>query len=133
MKHATEEGLLPITDLLDEIRREARVKERGTGIFYSRGKAFLHFHEDPRGIFADIRGPDDWERFAVSDQPGQASLLARMFALLPNSAKGWVIVIDHFNLPVADLRPARSAHGPGRWERRKNFTNPLARRGPEVR
>ena len=39
-------------------------------------------------IFADIRGPDDWERFAVSDQPGQASLLARMFALLPNSAKG---------------------------------------------
>jgi hypothetical protein len=88
MKHATDEGLLPITDLLDEIRREARVKERGTGIFYSRGKAFLHFHEDPRGIFADIRGPDDWERFAVSDQPGQASLLARMFALLPNSAKG---------------------------------------------
>jgi hypothetical protein len=88
MKHATEEGLLPITDLLDEIRREARVKERGTGIFYSRGKAFLHFHEDPRGIFADIRGPDDWERFAVSDQPGQTSLLARMFALLPNSAKG---------------------------------------------
>jgi len=59
MKHATEEGLRPITDLLDEIRREARVKERLTGIFYSRGKAFLHFHEDPRGIFAEgIRTPD---------------------------------------------------------------------------
>jgi hypothetical protein len=59
MKHATEEGLRPITDLLDEIRREARVKERLTGIFYSRGKAFLHFHEDPRGIFGEgIRTPD---------------------------------------------------------------------------
>jgi hypothetical protein len=84
MKHATKEGLIPIAALLDKIRLDSRVKERGTGVFYRRGKAFLHFHEDPRGIFADIRGPVDWERFAVADRSGQASLLARMSELLSN-------------------------------------------------
>jgi hypothetical protein len=88
MKHATKEGLTPIAGLLDQIRSEARVKERGTGVFYRRGKAFLHFHEDPRGIFADIRGPEDWERFAVSGRSGQRSLLARMLALLSNPGVG---------------------------------------------
>jgi hypothetical protein len=86
MKHATKEGLIPIAGLLDKIRLEARVKERRTGIFYRSGKAFLHFHEDPRGIFADIRGPADWERFAVSDRSGQASLLARLSELLSTLA-----------------------------------------------
>jgi hypothetical protein len=84
MKHATAEDLLPISGLLDKIRREKRIKELTSGIFYWRGKAFLHFHVDPRGIFADLRGPDDWERLAVNDRPGQALLLARMSQLLSN-------------------------------------------------
>ena len=46
MKHATVEDLIPIAGLLDKIRREKRIKERKSGIFYWRGKAFLHFHEN---------------------------------------------------------------------------------------
>jgi hypothetical protein len=44
MKHATEEDLIPIAGLLDKIRCEKCVKERKSGAFYNRGKAFLHLH-----------------------------------------------------------------------------------------
>jgi len=81
MKHATEEDLIPIAGLLDKIRCEKCVKERKSGVFYCRGKAFLHLHEDRRGLFADLRGPD-WERLAVSDRRWQALLLAKMSRLL---------------------------------------------------
>ena len=84
MKHATAEDLIQIAGLLNKIRQEKRIKERTSGIFYWRGKAFLHFHNDPRGLFADLRGPDDWERFAVNDRRGQALLRARMSQLLSN-------------------------------------------------
>jgi hypothetical protein len=86
MKHATVEDLIPIAGLLEKLRREKRIKERKSGIFYRRGKAFLHFHEDPRGLFADLRGPEDWERLAVNDRRGQALLLARMSQLLSHSS-----------------------------------------------
>jgi len=105
MKHATEQALLSIAGLLAEIRRDARVTERRPGIFYSRGKAFLHFHEDPRGLFADIRGPDDWERFAVGDRAGRASLLARMAALLPNAAKSSAKKADKKAVKTRGERP----------------------------
>ena len=85
MKHASAEDLIPIAGLLDKIRREKRIKEPKSGIFYRRGKAFLHFHADPRGLFADLRGPDHWERFAVNDRRGQALLLAKMSQLLSTS------------------------------------------------
>ena len=49
MKHATAEDLIPIASLLDKIRRKKRISEWTFGIFYFRGKAFLHFHRDPRG------------------------------------------------------------------------------------
>jgi hypothetical protein len=81
MKHATEEDLIPIAGLLDKIRCEKRVKERKSGVLYRRGKAFLHFR---RSLFADLRGPDDWERLAVNDRRGQALLLAKMSRLLSN-------------------------------------------------
>ena len=78
MKHATAEDLIPIANLLDKIRREKRISERTFGIFYFRGKAFLHFHRDPRG-------PDEWERLTVNDRRGQALLLTKMSQLLSNS------------------------------------------------
>ena len=88
MKHATAEDLITIAGLLDRIRRERHIKERTSGIFYWRGRAFLHFHNDRRGLFADLRGPDDWERFAINDRRGQALLLARMSQLLSNPGQG---------------------------------------------
>jgi hypothetical protein len=83
MKHATREGLQPILPLLDRVRQVSRLQERSFGRFYAGAKAFLHFHEDPNGLFADLRGPDDWERFPVTEAAQQDALLDRIAALLP--------------------------------------------------
>jgi len=58
--------LKPIKDLIDKLRRLPGIVERKPGIFYARGKAFLHFHEDPMGLFADVKVDNDWERFPVN-------------------------------------------------------------------
>ncbi len=65
MKHATSEAFEQITSLLSGLRRLPHMVERRPGVFYVRGKAFLHFHADPAGIFADIKVRNDWKRFAL--------------------------------------------------------------------
>lgn len=55
MKHAGPQTLATLEPLLAEIRRQPGLVERTPGAFYRRSKAYLHFHEDVRGIFADIK------------------------------------------------------------------------------
>jgi hypothetical protein len=74
MKHATEATLLGLTSLLDELRKRP-MKEKKLGIFYVKSKSFLHFHEDPAGLFADLRVGDEFERFPVNTKVEQAELL----------------------------------------------------------
>lgn len=66
MKHAGPAALDRLEPLLATVRALPGLKEKGRGVFYRGGKAFLHFHEDPAGLFADLRlaGPD-FERFRV--------------------------------------------------------------------
>jgi len=82
MRHARAAALAEIEGLLTTIRRVAALKERGPGIFYLRGKAFLHFHEDPAGLFADLRKDGDWVRFAVNTKAGQQRLVKSITALV---------------------------------------------------
>jgi hypothetical protein len=42
------------------------LKEKTRGIFYHKSAAFLHFHEDAGGLFADLRSNDLFQRFAVN-------------------------------------------------------------------
>jgi hypothetical protein len=65
-----------LNDLLDAVRTHAGLREPRRGVFYRKGKAWLHFHEDPSGLFADLRTGEEWQRFPVSDPAGCASLLA---------------------------------------------------------
>ena len=52
-------------------------------MFYRRSKAFLHFHEDPAGLFADVRNDSgDFDRIKVSDADGQGALLALVAQML---------------------------------------------------
>jgi hypothetical protein len=68
MKHATATALDQIELLLERLRKLNGLSERKRGIFYHRSKAFLHFHEDPSGLYADIRlAGDDFERFKLDD------------------------------------------------------------------
>jgi hypothetical protein len=66
VKHAGDQTLDSLEPLLDEIRGRPGLKEKKRGTFYRRSDAFLHFHEDEAGIFADVKGSEDWERFPVN-------------------------------------------------------------------
>jgi len=77
MKHATSAALDQLEPLLAALRATPGLKERSRGVFYWRSRAFLHFHEDPAGLFADLRNDrGDFDRIAVSDVEGQGALLA---------------------------------------------------------
>jgi len=77
MKHATSVALDELEPLLAQLRALPGLKERSRGVFYRRSKAFLHFHEDPAGLFADVRNDSgDFDRIKVSDGEGQGALLA---------------------------------------------------------
>lgn len=86
MRHARAEALDRLEPLLAKIRRHAALEERSRGVFYRRSRAALHFHEDPAGLFADLRKEGDWQRFAVDTPAEQATLLREMRKQLPSSA-----------------------------------------------
>jgi hypothetical protein len=73
MRHARDADLDRLEDLLAQIRTLPDLKEKKRGIFYRKSRGFLHFHEDPKGMFADISDPD--ERIDVTDPAGQAALM----------------------------------------------------------
>ncbi|PSB34433.1 hypothetical protein [Stenomitos frigidus] len=85
MKHAGDRALDTLTDLLTTIRVVGGLKEKKRGIFYRKAQAFLHFHEDPTGLFADVRQGSDWERCPVNTPEEQTQLLERLAAMLPVS------------------------------------------------
>jgi hypothetical protein len=76
VKHAGGEALARIAPLLDAVRRIAgdALIERKPGTFYRRRDAFLHFHEDPAGLFADLKVQGQWQRCAVGSAGGDAAL-----------------------------------------------------------
>ncbi|ATQ43111.1 hypothetical protein [Caulobacter mirabilis] len=69
MKHAGSRALDRLEPLLERLRALPGLKEKSRGtFFYRRGKAFLHFHEDPTGLHADLRAGDDFDRFRVETE-----------------------------------------------------------------
>ena len=75
MRHARSAALDELEPLLVRLRELDGLVERGRGVFYRRSKAFLHFHEDPSGLHADVRLSTEFERFRVETQAEQDGLL----------------------------------------------------------
>lgn len=75
MKHAGRGALDALGDLLVNLRARTGLVEKRPGIFYVKGRAFLHFHEDRAGLFADLRQGGDWRRFPVNSSDERAVLL----------------------------------------------------------
>ena len=75
MKHADAGSLAALSDLIENLRGRSVLVEKRLGIFYTKGRAFLHFHQDPKGLFADLRHGGDWQRFPVNDPDECAALL----------------------------------------------------------
>ena len=47
--------LATLEPLLRKVREHAALVERTPGSFYRKSKAYLHFHEDPSGTYADVK------------------------------------------------------------------------------
>jgi len=77
MRHARDCDLDRLEGLLVQLRTLPGLIEKKRGVFYFRSRSFLHFHEDPKGMFADIReasGGDAFGRIDVTEAAGQKTL-----------------------------------------------------------
>jgi hypothetical protein len=77
MKHAGPEALDQLEPVLAKLRKLDGLRERKRGAFYRGSSAFLHFHEDPAGFFADLKVADDFIRFPVNSGAEVERLPAR--------------------------------------------------------
>jgi hypothetical protein len=76
MKHAGANALDALEPILAQLRAIDWLKEKSRGTFYRKSRAFLHFHEDPAGFFADVRlDGDDFVRLPVNNSAEIATLL----------------------------------------------------------
>jgi hypothetical protein len=75
MRHARSEALDELEDVLSRVRAFEGLTERKRGTFYRKSSAFLHFHDDSAGLFADVRVGKDWQRFRVSTVEERALML----------------------------------------------------------
>jgi len=82
MKHATAAALHALADLLDKIRVKDGIKEKKLGIFYRKSKSFLHFHEDPAGLFADLSVGAEFDRYPVNTKEEWKVLLTAIDRVL---------------------------------------------------
>jgi hypothetical protein len=80
VKHAGPAALDRLEPLIGRLRAFAALREKSRGVFYRGSRAFLHFHEDPAGLFADVRTADgsDFERLKVDEEAGAAELIRRV-------------------------------------------------------
>ncbi len=75
MKHAGEAALETIEPMLVELRQLEGIRERKPGVFYRKSSAFVHFHEDPDGIFVDVRRDREWLRLPVNTSSQRRQLV----------------------------------------------------------
>ena len=72
MKHASQKTLESLDNVLRQLRAHRALVERTPGSFYLKSKAFLHFHEDPTGLFADVKlDGTTFERMCINTRPEQ--------------------------------------------------------------
>jgi hypothetical protein len=77
MKHAGPNVLAAYEPLLRKVREHASLIERTPGSFYRKSTAYLHFHEDPSGIYADVKlNLVDFTRVRATTPQEQAHLLS---------------------------------------------------------
>ena len=75
MKHARSDALDGLEPVLRQLRLVPGLVERSRGVFYRKSRAFLHFHEDPTGLHADVRIDDEFMRYRAETAVEQRSLL----------------------------------------------------------
>ena len=88
MRHARPDALDRLEALLAELRTFEALVEKRRGVFYRGSKAFVHFHEGPTGLYADVRVGADFERFSVNSPEQRQALIGDVGrSLAPRVAK----------------------------------------------
>ncbi len=88
MRHATPAALERLEPLLGELRKLPALREKIRGTFYRGSQAFLHFHEDPAGLFADVKlAGSEFTRRRVSTAAERRALLAAVRRTLARAAR----------------------------------------------
>lgn len=82
MKHAGEAALDELEPVLRSVRKRSQLTEKKRGKFYRKSSAFLHFHEDPEGLFADLKVDGAWQRQRVSTKAEREQLLRSLDTVL---------------------------------------------------
>ena len=78
VRHARPAALDEIEPLLEQLRAIPMLTEKKRGVFYTGSRAFLHFHEDPSGLHADVRLGAEFERFRVETPEERDALVDRI-------------------------------------------------------
>ena len=86
MRHATPETLETLAGLLAGLRAIDGIVEKRPGAFSRGSRAFLHFHDDLTGSYADVRFGDEFERVRVTTKREQQALVSRIRTELKRSA-----------------------------------------------
>jgi hypothetical protein len=83
MRHIENENLDRLEPLLESLRKLDGLVEKKRGVFYRKSKAFLHFHEDPAGLFADVKLDGViFDRYEVTKRADQRQLLKTIRGVL---------------------------------------------------
>jgi hypothetical protein len=78
VKHAGETALDRLEPRLTSLRAMPELREKSRGTFYRGSRAFVHFHEDVTGLFADVRFGEEFERIDVTGAAKQRQLVRRV-------------------------------------------------------
>jgi len=75
VKEVTLERIAP---LLNYLRAQPTLREVKRAAFHLKGRDFIHFHEEPEGIFADVLLSKGRVRMPVTTQAEQSELMDRI-------------------------------------------------------
>ena len=79
MKHVGKDAPPILKPVLDALRERDALDEKSPASFYLRSKAFVHFHEDAAGLFADLKEDlVSFTRYRVTTATEQRAFLARV-------------------------------------------------------
>jgi hypothetical protein len=76
VKHVSAQGLDELDDVMRQLRAVDGLTEKKRGVFYRGSRVFLHFHEDPSGLYADVRLDAEFERVRVTTKAERRRLMS---------------------------------------------------------
>ncbi len=86
VRHATQEDLDRLEELLADLRELPQLRERKRGYFSRGAHAFLHFHEDQGDFYVDVKLRGAFQRMRVTSHEEQTEFLAHVRRAVQSSS-----------------------------------------------